>query len=268
MRATFGFVEEAPRTLRRPGFGAGVGAVFAGFGTIARTPSLWPWALVPVLVLALLEFAFIALAFAFARPWVESVLPNASGQWGKIGVSAVGFLAVAVLAVIGWFVAVPLAPPLSAPALEHIVRRVETELGVPPRASIGFFRELGCGFRAMAGGAAVGVPILALLWLAEFVVPPAAIVATPAKFVVSSLFVAWGLFDYPLTLRGVGFRERLRLMRENFACVLGFGLAFLLVFWVPCCGIALLSVGAAAATRLTVEIERARGGTASPTSPA
>jgi uncharacterized protein involved in cysteine biosynthesis len=58
-------------------------------------------------------------------------------------------------------------------------------------------------------------------------------------------------------------------MRENFPPVLGFGLAFMLVFWVPCCGVALLPVGVAAATKLSVDIERSRGrGTALPTSTA
>jgi CysZ protein len=253
----------------RPGFGAGMSAVFGGFGTIARTPSLWPYALVPLLVLFVLQTIFVVLAFTVARPLVVSLLPEASSDWGKIGVGAAGYLAVAVLVVAGWFVAVPLAPPLSAPALEHIVRRVESELGVPSRESLGFFRELVCGFRALAGGLAVGVPILLLLWILEFLFPPVAVVTTPLKFVVTSLLVAWGLFDYPLTLRGIGFRERLGLMRENFPPVLGFGLAFMLVFWVPCCGVALLPVGVAAATKLSVDIERSRGrGTALPTSTA
>jgi CysZ protein len=237
-----------------------VSAVFGGFGTIAGTPSLWPWALVPVAVLIVLEGTIIWLAMTFARPWVESLLPEATSVWGRRGVGALGFLAVGMLAVVGWFVAVPLAPPLSAPALEHVVRRVETELGEPPRPSIGFFRELLCGFRALAGGLAIGVPIVVFLSIVEFFAPPAAIVTTPLKFLVSSLLVALGLFDYPLTLRGIGFRARLAWLRENFACALGFGVAFALVFWVPCCGVLLLPVGAAAATRLLVEIEKAGPG--------
>src|SRR6187399_1839179 len=96
------------RPASPPGFGAGVSSVIAGFGTIARTPSLWPWALVPVLVLLLLEGAVVALAATVARPFVESLLPAASGNWGKVGVGAVGWLTTAALAVVGWFVAVPL----------------------------------------------------------------------------------------------------------------------------------------------------------------
>ena len=64
----------------------------------------------------------------------------------------------------------------------------------------------------------------------------------------------------------------------NFDYWLGFGLTFALIFWVPCCGVALLPVGAAAATRLLAQIEgfaaprgtvgSTTGGTVGPTLPA
>jgi CysZ protein len=247
----------------RPGFGAGVSSIFAGFGTIAKTPSLWPWALVPVLVLVALEALFITLAVKLVGPRIAHLIPAATSDWGHIGMGLLGWVAVAALAVVGWFVAVPLAPPLSAPALERIVRRVESELGMPPREPIGFLREVLCGFRAMAWALAIGAPILLVLVVIEWIAPPVVVVTVPVKYAVSSLLVAWGLFDYPLTLRGVGVRRRLDLMRKNLACVLGFGFAFMLVFWVPCCGVGLLPVGVVAATRLIADIEKhlARGGT-------
>ncbi len=254
----------------RPGFGAGVSAVFGGFRTILGTPSLWPVSLVPVVVMLALEALLVMLAWKLGGRLIGRIVPAIPGEWGPIIGGVLNYLAIAVLIVVCWFVAVPLAPPLSAPALERIVRRVETELGVPPRPSIGFFRELGCGFRALAGGLVATLPVFAILWILEFIFPPVAVVTTPLKFVVSSLLVAWGLFDYPLTLRGVGFRARLDLMRRNFSCALGFGLTFALALWVPCCGVALLPMGAAAAARLVAEIERAGPGqgTAGPTLPA
>ena len=152
-------------SVARPGFTAGVSAVFSGFGTIARTPALWPWALVPLFILVALEAVFITLAIQVGGPWVRSLIPAFESDWGQIGAGILSWAAVAALAVVGWFVAVPLAPPLSAPALEHIVRRVENELGLPPRASIGFFHEVLCGFRALAGGLIVALPIFAILWI-------------------------------------------------------------------------------------------------------
>ncbi|HYP86774.1 MAG TPA: hypothetical protein VEQ59_01435, partial [Polyangiaceae bacterium] len=78
----------------------------------------------------------------------------------------------------------------------------------------------------------------------------------PLKLLIGALGVAWGLFDYPLTLRGVGALQRLAFVRRHFSAVLGFGVAFSLVFWLPCFGILMLPVGAAAATRLYWQIER------------
>jgi uncharacterized protein involved in cysteine biosynthesis len=158
------------------------------------------------------------------------------------------------VAVIGWLAAVALAAPLSAPALERIVEGVERKLGAPPRAPIGWFRELACGFRALLGGLLLAGPLLVVIWVLEAFVPVLAPVTIPAHVSVTSLLIAWGLFDYPLTLRGIGFRERLALVRGHFTCVLGFGLAFTLLFWLPCCGVVLLPVGAAAATRLSLRI--------------
>jgi uncharacterized protein involved in cysteine biosynthesis len=81
----------------------------------------------------------------------------------------------------------------------------------------------------------------------------------PLKLLLTALLVALGLFDYPLTLRGVPFGERLRLLRQYPAVALGFGGTFALLFWVSCCGVVLLPVGAAAATLVVTEILRAEG---------
>jgi len=105
---------------------------------------------------------------------------------------------------------------------------------------------------------AVTLPVVLALSLLELFVPPLAVIITPLKLLLSALGVAWGLFDYPLTLRGIGSRERFQFMRRHFSVVLGFGAAFSLVFWLPCLGIVMLPVGVAAATQLYWEIERAQ----------
>jgi uncharacterized protein involved in cysteine biosynthesis len=239
-----------------PGFAQGFASLFEAIGLLLRTRELWPWAIIPSLVLLVLEGIFVWLGLFVVRPWLMQVLPEATNSYGRIGSDVAGFGVAAVIAVIGWFVALILAGPLSAPALERIVDVVERQLGAPPRAPIGFLREMFCGFRALLGALAIGLPLLVLFWLAELVFPPLVVLTLPLHGALSALLVAWGLFDYPLTLRGVGFRERLRLMRLNFSAALGFGIAFSLVFWLPCCGVALLPLGAAGATRLTLALRR------------
>jgi uncharacterized protein involved in cysteine biosynthesis len=221
---------------------------------LLKSPELWPAAVVPMLVFLLLGAAMAAFAVLEARPWLVERLPDVSSSWARLGVGALGWTFALLLSVIGFYVALALAPILSAPALERIVERIERRLGVAPRAPLGFFRELACGLRAMAGALCVALPLSALLWLAGWVVPGAIAVTLPLGLLLTSVLVAWGLFDYPLTLRGIGFRARLDLIAKNFGAVLGFGAAFALLFWLPCVGVALLPVGAIAATRLACGI--------------
>jgi len=225
-------------------------------GLFARTSQLWPWALVPTIVFLVLVGAFGSLGMFVARPWLLELLPESTNTYGRLPSDIAGFGFGLVVVVLGWFLSLILAGPLSAPALERIVDVVEQELGAPPREPIGFVRELFCGFRALLGALAIGLPLLLLFWLAEMLFPPLVVLTLPLHGALSALLVAWGLFDYPLTLRGVGFRERLRLMRANLPAALGFGVAFSLVFWLPCCGVVLLPLGAAAATRLTLSLRR------------
>jgi len=221
---------------------------------LGGTPALWLPALVPSLVFLALSASFGTLAVFVARPLLVARLPSVTSALGRVGAGAVSWGFAALLVVLGWYAALALSPTLSAPALERIVLRVEQSAGAPKRDALGFWRELGSGLRALAGAACVAPPFTLLLWLVGLAVPGAFVVTTPLSVLVSALFVAWGLFDYPLTLRGLGFRERLRLLRQNFACVTGFGLTFALLFWLPCCGVALLPVGAVAATRLACRI--------------
>jgi CysZ protein len=243
----------------RVSFSSGVGSVFTAFRLLAQNRALWPYALVPTLVLAVLEASFLALGWLVARPWLVGHLPDPSGFWGELGVGVATFGLVALVAWLGLLVSLVVAPVVSAPALETIVERVETTLGLPPRAPLGFVRELLCGLRSTLGALVLALPALLALFLLDLFFPPAAVVTLPLKLLLTALLVALGLFDYPLTLRGVPFRERLRLLRRYPAVALGFGGTFALLFWVSCCGVVLLPVGAAAATLVVTEILRAEG---------
>jgi len=223
--------------------------MFAGFRRLARLPKSYPFALVPALVFSVLEVGFVTLSLRVLSPWVHSAL-SGQGGWQNFGASALSWLSVAVGCVIGWFVAALLTPLLSAPALERIVGLVEADLGAPPRRALGVVGEFACGLRAAALGMALFVPPVLALTLLEFALPPVSIVTTPLKLGLGALGVSWNLLDYPLTLRGIGARERIAFVKAHAASSLGFGAAFALSFWLPCCGILLLPVGVAAATEL------------------
>jgi uncharacterized protein involved in cysteine biosynthesis len=243
--------ELPPRTpANRLGFARGVTSLPRALAEISRSPELWALSVVPSLALLLLTGLFSSLAVLGARPWLVARLPHASA-YGRAGDEAAGWVVAALLAWLGWYVALGLAPVLSAPALERIVDVVERRAGAPARKPLGFLRELGCGLRSLVGAACLTLPLSFVLWVLGVALPAAAPVTFALSAVLGALLVAFSLFDYPLTLRGFGFRARLAFVREHLACVAGFGAAFALAFSLPCCAVALLPVGTVAAARLT-----------------
>lgn len=238
-------------------FWIGFRALFGGFRRLARLPKSYPFALVPALIFCVLELVFIALSLRVLSPWVHGALAGHSAL-RNFGASALSWLSVAAGSVLGWFFAALVTPVLSAPALERIVALVEADLGAPPRQALSTLDEFACGLRATALGAALFVPPVIALTLLEFAAPPVAIVTTPLKLALGALGVSWNLLDYPLSLRGIGARDRVAFVKTHGASWLGFGAAFALSFWLPCCGILLLPVGVAAATELYDTLSRTR----------
>jgi uncharacterized protein involved in cysteine biosynthesis len=210
-------------------------------------------------VFVLLEAGIVVVSWELLKPWVNERLAG-DGVVQGYGAVAASWLSVALAAALGWLVAAFLTPPLSAPALERIVAIVEQDVGARERAPLGFLAEFWCGIRSLLLSSAVTLPIVLGLTLLELMAPPVAVVTTPLKLTIGALGVAWGLFDYPLTLRGIGVRQRVAFVVRHAGVVLGFGSAFALVFWLPCCGIVMLPVGVAAATRLLWELERSGQG--------
>jgi uncharacterized protein involved in cysteine biosynthesis len=237
------------------GFWRGFSALFSALRTLAGMPRVWPLMLVPAVVFSLLELTCVALSWHFLEPWVARNI-SGSGALHRFGTLALTLGLVTIAGVLGWVVAGLLTPMLSSPALERVVLHCERQLGVPERRPLGFWAELGCGARSLLVSSLLTLPLLLGLTLLELVAPPTAVVVTPLKIVIGALGIAWGLFDYPMTLRGLGARARLGFMGRHFSAMLGFGAAFTLVFWVPCFGTLMLPVGVAAATALYWSAER------------
>jgi CysZ protein len=239
-----------PVSAKRPGFRAGFGAVFSGFGFILRTPRVWPYALVPPAILFVLASLLLWLAFGWVHPHVSQWLGEPASWYGKLGSEIFALAVTLATGLLGLVLAMALTPPLSGPALEQIVTAQENAIAAPPRVPIGFLGEMWCGLRAQLISAAFALPLIFALWVLDLFVPPAVVITTPLNLVIAALALAWNLLDYPLTLRGVRIRERLRFMRVHKRATLGFGAAFALLFWIPCFNVMLLPVGVAAATRL------------------
>ena len=94
---------------------------------------------------------------------------------------------------------------------------------------------------------------LALLFVVNIFYPPAVVVTAPLKFLVCSWILAGDFNDYPLGLRGLGVRARLRWVGRHFGAFTGFGALWAVVCFVPGIALVLLPMGVAGATRLLLQ---------------
>lgn len=261
---------QSPIERPRPGAKEGLRSFFGGFGFILSNPGVWPLALVPVAVALALFGGLGYLAAELVPPRIEALFGDPAARGTAWGVVAwlVKALALALALLAAALVSFGLAQPLSGPALERIVRRVEAQLGAPPWPNTSFIADIARSLQTVIVGFAFALPLLALLFVIDVFVPPAIVVTFPAKLVVTALMITWDLCDYPLSIRGVGAGERVAFFRRNSRAALGFGLGLALISLVPCLIVLALPAGVAGAARLVVTIERwERGDKGAPPSP-
>jgi CysZ protein len=213
----------------------GAGAFFHGMAFVVSTPRLWPRALVPMATALVLFGGLAALGIFGVTLLTQGLL--------------VWLLAVPVV-IIALLLGLALAQPLSGWALDGLVRAQREELGLGPLPELPTGRAALSSLGAALLALAIGAPILALLTVVGWLVPPAMVVTIPVKILVGALMIAWDLVDYPLALHGARLGDRMRWVGRNFFAVLGFGLSATLFFAVPGLGLLALPCGVAGATRM------------------
>lgn len=228
----------------------GLASTLSGLAFIVLRPRSWPRAIVPAAVASAL-FTLFAGGGAWAA-WRATASQRESVP-GYFLAAALVLVAVAVAGVL----ALSLAQPLAGFALDDLSREREVTMGGVARADEDSFWDTAWrSLRVTMTGLLVGGPLIVALAVVSLVVPPAAVVAVPLKFVVSALVVAWDLLDYPFGLRRMRVRERLAWMRANLGAVLLFGLTAAGLLLIPVVGLLMLPCGVAAATELVVRVER------------
>ena len=236
------------------GFFAGVRALFGGLGFVVTTPGVWPWAMVPVVAATALFGGATALAIwggsELTAHLLDPTQTHVAWSWAlKIVLWLVGI-------VIGFFIALTLAQPISGFALEAIARRQEVALGGRTWPDVPFTRGLLSSLRVSLTALAISLPILAVLAVITLLFPPASIVTVPLKLIVTGLAAAYDFLDYPFSVRGSAVSHRVDFMRANFWAVLGFGLSAAALLLIPGMALLLLPFGVAGATRMVIEADR------------
>ncbi len=240
---------------KKPGVRLGFSSLWFAFRFLLTSPRSLPYAIVPAIVLSMLVTISVAISVWLIRPWAESWIgtdaQSTLAQWAG---AALGWIVAILAGLLGLLVSLALASPLSAPALEKLVLHAEERLQVPSRPESGFFKEMWFGLKAQVFAILFAVPILLLLWIVDLLFPPAIVVTLPLKLLVAAFSLSWNLLDYPLTLRGVRMRDRLRLFRAHKLATLAFGVGFAVLFWLPCFQVVMLPIGVVAATRLVWQL--------------
>ncbi|WP_104978127.1 EI24 domain-containing protein [Sorangium cellulosum] len=243
--------------LGRPGFGAGLKAMLGGYGYLFRTPDLWPLALVPAGIALVLTVVFAIGGVKLAPSLVELIVkePGTGVLWTVL-MAVLRILSLAVVLVAALAISFGLAKPLSGPALERMVRRVEADLGAPAWPEVGFFADMWRALQSSLVALAFTLPIVIVLGVVGFLFAPASVVVIPLQLAVTALAGAWDLCDCPLSIRGVPVAARIAFVRRNLAAVMGFGFGLALLSFLPCALLLVLPAGILGAARLVVTLER------------
>jgi CysZ protein len=237
---------ETPRPLTPfVRFLAGVSYIPTGAHFLITKPALWPFAIAPLIVAAVLLLIGV-FAGAFLATWFQQTffadgfrsIPAWLGFFVIAGLWA-GSLAA------GAIVALAIAFAFLGPLFEKLSQKVEELSGITVKGSKGFRWEMAQSLKT-AAYFALSAPVAILLGLIPFVGPVLALAFTGHR-------VAFESTDAVLLRRGMGFREKQDFHRRYRPETLGFGVASVLLF--PILTALAVPVFVVAATRLVNDLE-------------
>jgi CysZ protein len=237
-------------------FFAGAAYLFRGIGTLVAGGGLRRWAVLPLLVNALL-FTLVGAVSVWAAAHYASSLVEEGNAW--LGALA-GVLAFLLVLVIFFFTFGLLAPLVAAPFNELLSQATERR----ETGASGEIRDR--SFAADMLRAAWSATKLFLLEMAV-VCPALLLLLIPLVGKVlfalpTSFFLALNYVDYPLDRRKLGLLQKLAFCWRHFAETMGFGLATCLIMLVPFVNVLMIPVAVVGATRLFVSLcpEEVRSG--------
>jgi CysZ protein len=241
-----------------PGFVTGLIAPFQGFYFILTHPSTWTRALIPAVIFTLLLFTFAIPGVWTMHSFTHHLIQKHASRWAHISIWLFRVVLYIVAIFISLILALITAQPLSAPALESLVRAQERELKYPNRPEEAFCSSIWRSIRVAIVSIIASLCIFIVLTVIEIFLPLTVIITTPLKFIATGFILAYDIIDYPLSLHLLGIRERTPWFRHYLWATFGFGLAMEVIFLIPGAFLLLLPAGVCGATILVVAAERAQ----------
>jgi CysZ protein len=195
---------------------------------------------------------FTALGIWGAAEFSAILFGQDRGIWGSIGFWVLTVFLALIAFLFALVLALALAEPFSAFALDRISAAQQRALtgfaAESPPLHVAVWLSLVCvSFGIVLGGTAL-VALLAV----DFFFPPAALVTVPLRILICSWMVAWNLLDYPLGRRRMGLLARLKWVGQHFGAFTLYGFLWAMLAVVPGIILVLLPMGVAGATRMVI----------------
>lgn len=231
-------------------FARGLGHGLRGAGLVLRTPKLWPLVALPfALSIVALLGVFVAMV-ALRDRWM-AFLPSIA-----VLRSVLGFLAYVALAVVGYFLFLPLASIVAAPFNEAIAESVEkllTGKESPPSSLGRVLADLGRTIVHETRKLGRYLLLAGLLALAALLLPGiGTAIALIGGFYLAARFAAYDALDATLSRWGWSYDRKMGFLRGHRAMCLGLGTLIAGLLVVPVVNALAMPLAAAGGAMLAV----------------
>jgi CysZ protein len=238
------------------GFARGLRHGVRGVRLVLGTPKLWPLVALPFLFSLFALIGVLAAVVALRDRWM-ALLPVAGALR-----SILGFLAHVALAVVGYFLFLPLASLIAAPFNESIAESVEELLSgrKAPSASIGrVLADLGRAVVHEIRKLLRYLLLAAAVALAALLIPVVGpVVAMVGGFYLAARFAAYDALDATLSRWGWSYDRKVGFLRGHRALCLGLGALIAGLLLVPVINALAMPLAAAGGASLAVNEIRNR----------
>jgi CysZ protein len=210
---------------------------FHALSLLARTPRLWRYVLVPVLVNILVGATLYAGLLLAGWRSVDTFVAGLP-EWAAVLGALLHVLLIVVLLIVTGYILVRFGVVLGAPWYARLSNELEflrTGRSLPDEAA-GFATALRDIGRAVMFELQKLVLVLAIgvgLLLLNFVPVAGQILATAGGIALGATIACLDFFDYPLERRRISFRAKLGVIRRSLPASAGFGLVCLGLVSIP-----------------------------------
>ena len=240
---------ESQKTGLAGGYVRGIAASFEGLSFLCSRPTLWRFAIWPILINIVVSLASLLIAYQAGSHFWQSYANSLPIVWWATVVKWCLFLVVVVIALTVAFVAYLLLQSVfCAWFFSQLARQVDLFLGTRPDELTDppIVAQISDALRASIKLLIVNVFVLLL----NVIPVVGSIAALVIGLYVDAFILGSEFFGYPLELRGIRWRDRQRIAKAHLGTTLGLGTVVSLLFLIPILGPAIQATSVVGAVLL------------------